>query len=66
MLNGRPDKNAAPNPGNPDDWVLNGRPTLPQTGQLNWPVPVLTVSGLVLVAVGAYLMERSKKREKNA
>ena len=24
------------------------------------------VCGLVLVAVGAYLMERSKKREKNA
>ena len=37
-----------------------------QTGQLNWPIPVLTASGLVLVAVGAYLMERSKKREKNA
>ena len=36
------------------------------TGQLNWPIPVLTASGLVLVAVGAYLMERSKKREKNA
>ena len=43
-----------------------GGKKLPQTGQLNWPVPVLTVSGLVLVAVGAYLMERSKKREKNA
>lgn len=41
-------------------------PKLIQTGQLNWPIPVLTASGLVLVAVGAYLMERSKKREKNA
>lgn len=27
-------------------------PTLPQTGQLNWPIPVLTVSGLCLFAVG--------------
>lgn len=41
-------------------------PKLIQTGQLNWPIPVLTASGLMLVAVGAYLMERSKKREKNA
>ena len=58
--------------GNPDSPVLPGHPDnpamsgLPQTGQLNWPIPVLTASGLVLVAVGAYLMERSKKREKNA
>ena len=67
---GNPDNPVAP--GNPDNPALAGRPDgavmsgLPQTGQLNWPIPVLTASGLVLVAVGAYLMERSKKREKNA
>lgn len=32
---------------------------LPQTGQLWWPVPILTVSGLVLIAVGMQL--KSKK-----
>lgn len=26
--------------------------SLPQTGQLNWPVPVLAVSGVVLFAFG--------------
>lgn len=26
--------------------------TLPQTGQLNWPVPVLTIAGLLFFAVG--------------
>ena len=70
MAPGHPDHPVAP--GNPDSPVLPGHPNnpvmsgLPQTGQLNWPIPVLTASGLVLVAVGAYLMERSKKREKNA
>lgn len=34
--------------------------TLPQTGQLNWPVPVLTVAGLLLILAGLYL--RSDKR----
>ena len=60
----------APEPTAPASVVADARPAegpkLIQTGQLNWPIPVLTASGLVLVAVGAYLMERSKKREKNA
>ena len=34
-------------------------PNLPQTGQLNWPVPVLTVSGLGLFAVG-WLLRRKE------
>lgn len=61
---------SAPEPTAPASMVADARPAegpkLIQTGQLNWPIPVLTASGLVLVAVGAYLMERSKKREKNA
>lgn len=28
---------------------------LPQTGQLNWPIPVLAVSGLLLLCVGWFL-----------
>ena len=35
--------------------------TLPQTGQLNWPVPVLTVAGLLLILAGWYLRSRSKE-----
>ena len=33
-------------------------PTLPQTGQLNWPVPVLAVLGMALLALG-FLVKRS-------
>lgn len=36
--------------------------TLPQTGQLNWPVPVLAVTGLVLVIAGM-IMCSGKKME---
>ncbi len=35
-------------------------PKLPQTGQLNWPVPVLAVLGLVLITVG-WIMRRGKR-----
>lgn len=35
--------------------------TLPQTGALNWPVPVLTVGGLVLVAAGWLLLKSRKE-----
>ena len=28
-------------------------PTLPQTGELWWPVPVLAAAGLLLIAAGA-------------
>lgn len=37
-------------------------PTLPQTGQLNWPVPVLIVSGLILFVLG-WSMRSGKKKE---
>jgi len=36
-------------------------PDLPQTGQMNWPVPVLAVAGLLLILVGA-LMCTGKRR----
>lgn len=39
-------------------------PQLPQSGQLNWPVPVLAISGAVLLMVGFVLV--SRKREANA
>ena len=34
---------------------------LPQTGQLKWPVPVLTILGLVLFAAGWYLRNTGRK-----
>ncbi|MCD8341160.1 MAG: peptidase [Clostridiales bacterium] len=36
---------------------------LPQTGQLNWPVPVLAVGGLALFALGWGLNRSGRKRE---
>lgn len=36
------------------------QPTLPQTGQLNWPIPTLSVLGLALVAAGIILKNRKK------
>ena len=53
---GTPDNPVAPGssdnpvlPGHPDDPVMNG---LPQTGQLNWPIPVMAISGMLLFAFG--------------
>ena len=34
---------------------------LPQTGQLNWPVPVLAVCGLICVLIGVAMRSGSKK-----
>ncbi len=40
-------------------------PLLPQTGQLNWPVPLLAVSGLAFFTLGWVLfMNREKKHER--
>lgn len=36
---------------------------LVQTGQLNWPIPILIISGLILIAVGYVLHSRSKHHE---
>lgn len=46
-----------PPPTTPDD------PKLPQTGQLNWPVPLLVVSGLVLFTAGWGLRFGRKKKQ---
>lgn len=39
-------------------------PTLPQTGQLNWPIPVLVVLGLSLFAAGWMLRFRGKRHDR--
>ena len=51
-------------PGNPDNPVSPSnpdKPVLPQTGQLNWPVPVLACSGVLLFAIGWVLNRQGKK-----
>ena len=39
-----------------------GDPDLPQTGQLNWPIPLMLVSGLALFLVGWVLRYGKKER----
>lgn len=53
----------APSPDNPNGRVM-GAHGLPQTGQLNWPIPVLAVIGVVLVAAGIKLKKGTRKDEK--
>ncbi len=38
-------------------------PSLPQTGQLHWPVPVLALSGMVMFAAGWMLFMRKEKQD---
>jgi len=40
------------------------QPHLPQTGQLNWPVPVMAALGLGLILLGALLLRGGKRKEK--
>ena len=52
---------AKPDAGDPDTVTTPAAATLPQTGQLNWPVPVLTLAGLLLMLAGWYLRARTKE-----
>lgn len=48
----------------PTDPTAPVKPNLPQTGQLNWPIPVLAATGLALFALGwslRFLLSRKKK-----
>ena len=36
-------------------------PKLPQTGQLNWPVPVLAASGLAMIIIGFGIYTKGRK-----
>ncbi len=45
-------------------FTVTNTSTLIQTGQLMWPIPVLAVSGMLLIAVGITLLQ--KKRKTNA
>lgn len=57
---GTPDNPVAP--GNPDNPMAPGRPdgnALPQSGQLNWPIPFMACSGVLLFAVG-WVLDRKE------
>ncbi|MCD7863030.1 MAG: hypothetical protein LUG61_05865 [Lachnospiraceae bacterium] len=43
-----------------------GTVVLPQTGQLNWPIPLLTVGGCILFVIGWVLTLTDRKRKKYA
>lgn len=45
-------------------FTVTNTPSLIQTGQLIWPIPVLAVSGMLLIAIGITLLH--KKRKTNA
>lgn len=55
-------KPGAPTPDNTKGWVL-GANGLIQTGQLNWPIPVLIALGGALVLAGVYLIRKSKRHQ---
>ena len=45
-------------------FTVTNTSTLIQTGQLMWPIPVLAISGMLLIAAGIVLLQ--KKRKTNA
>jgi len=45
-------------------FTVTNTSTLIQTGQLIWPIPVLAISGMLLIAAGIVLLQ--KKRKTNA
>ena len=59
---GTPDSPGTPNkPGTPGK---PGTPNIPQTGQLKWPIPVLSVAGLLLFILGWALCFRKREEKK--
>lgn len=46
---------------NKADWYKPPKDSLIQTGQLNWPVPVLVCLGLAMLAAGCVLLRRGKQ-----
>ena len=48
-------------PATPSEPPKPDEPKLPQTGQLNWPIPVLTAAGLLLFSIGWFLRFGKRK-----
>ena len=45
------------------DFTVTNTPTLAQTGQLIWPLPVLAISGMFLICIGILLLWKKEKRD---
>lgn len=58
-----PDDSTPTKPSTPDNPTTSSKSTLPQTGQLWWPVLVLVVTGLLFVVIG--LIRRRGMTEEN-
>ncbi|MBQ8538741.1 MAG: hypothetical protein IJ433_03725 [Ruminococcus sp.] len=62
-----PDANKPSEPPKPSEPTKptepNSTPDLPQTGQLNWPVPLMAVLGVALFGIGWGLCFSSKRRD---
>lgn len=43
-------------------WYVTNTGSLLQTGQLNWPIPVLCAGGFLLLAIGMLLMKRKEEK----
>ena len=58
-------KTGAPMPEHQKGWVLGAKDgkSLIQTGQLNWPIPVLLALGGTLMLAGWYLNRKAKKHK---
>ena len=51
-------------PSKPEQPELPGGSKLPQTGQLNWLIPLLVVSGLCLLSAGWLLLFGKRKSDR--
>lgn len=51
-------------PSKPEQPELPGGSKLPQTGQLNWPIPLLVMSGLCLLSAGWLLRFGKRKSDR--
>lgn len=60
-VNASPKVELIPAPAEPTTPPTEPDPSLPQTGQLNWPIPVLVVGGLFLFVMGWFLCFGRKK-----
>ena len=63
-VNASPKVELTPEPTEPSEPTTpptEPEPSLPQTGQLNWPIPILATAGLVLFAAGWVLYSMQKK-----
>lgn len=60
-----PEEEPTTPPTDPTEPTKPGEPQLPQTGQLNWPVPVLAVLGMLLVVAGFALCTAEKRKHEN-